>query len=85
MSSFLLCFFAPGSFAGHAIADVHFPDPEVAVEGVGRLAYPLCSQQAEKLKAVGSMAPYGQGTQTVLDPAVRRATQVRPGFGLVVM
>jgi predicted 2-oxoglutarate/Fe(II)-dependent dioxygenase YbiX len=50
--------------------------PAVTVEGVGRLALPLCADQATALRAVAEPAPFGRGTETVVDEEVRRALQV---------
>lgn len=50
--------------------------PAVTVEGVGRLALPLSADQAASLRAVAEPAPFGRGTETVVDEAVRRALQV---------
>jgi hypothetical protein len=50
--------------------------PEVEVDGVGRLALPLSEEQARALAAVAQQAPYGLGTQTLVDPGVRRTLQV---------
>eukprot|EP00803_Ostreobium_quekettii_P000681 evm.model.scf_314EXC.6 EVM.evm.TU.scf_314EXC.6 scf_314EXC:28582-31329(-) len=46
------------------------------VEGIGRIAFPLCPQQAGALAAVAHKAPYGKGAETVVDEDVRRAWQV---------
>ncbi|PNW85444.1 hypothetical protein CHLRE_03g186700v5 [Chlamydomonas reinhardtii] len=52
------------------------PLPEVAVRGVGKLALPIDAGQAKDLIYAGQPAPYGKGTNTVLDPNVRKATQI---------
>lgn len=50
--------------------------PAVTVEGLGRLALPLCADQATALRAVAEPAPFWRGTETVVDEEVRRALQV---------
>ncbi len=49
---------------------------DITVDGVGRLSLPLPKAQAAQLLAAGEAAPFGKGMATVLDPAVRRATQL---------
>ena len=46
------------------------------VEGVGRIALPLCPDQAASLLAASEVAPFGKGSATVIDPAVRRTQQI---------
>ena len=68
---------APGKFAcGGTVESLPAFTPAVTVEGVGRLALPLCAEQAATLRAASQPAPYGKGQDTVLDEAVRRARQV---------
>jgi hypothetical protein len=68
----------PGSFAcGGALSHLPWLCPEVAVEGVGQLALPLCPEQAATLRAAAQQAPYGKGLDTLVDRAVRDALQVR--------
>ncbi|KAG2442484.1 hypothetical protein HXX76_002570 [Chlamydomonas incerta] len=62
-----------GNFA--VTGTVDGPLPEVAVRGVGKLALPIDADQANDLIFAGLPAPYGKGAKTVLDPAVRKATQ----------
>eukprot|EP01032_Pedospumella_encystans_P019187 gene19187-21823_t len=50
--------------------------PAVHVDGVGRLAYPLCKEQTVTLLGVSSQAPFGKGKKTVVDTNIRRAWQV---------
>lgn len=46
------------------------------MRGVGKLALPIDAGQAKDLIYAGQPAPYGKGTNTVLDPNVRKATQI---------
>lgn len=50
--------------------------PVCVAEGVGRIGYPLCSQQATALLKVATQAPFGKGTKTVVDTDVRQAWQI---------
>lgn len=50
--------------------------PAVVVSGVGRIGYPLSSQQATALVGVSTQAPFGKGMETILDPEVRKAWQI---------
>jgi len=50
--------------------------PVIDVEGVGRIAFPVLPAQAEQLIAIAEAAPYGRGTETVVDRGVRRTWQV---------
>jgi len=64
----------PGSFYASGIVDIHLPG--LTVEGVGTLALPLLPVQAEALITVAEQAPYGRGTETLVDTAVRRTWQI---------
>jgi predicted 2-oxoglutarate/Fe(II)-dependent dioxygenase YbiX len=50
--------------------------PAIDVDGVGRLAFPVLSAQAEQLVGVAATAPYGRGEETIVDRDVRRTWQV---------
>ena len=63
------------SFGGYA----KFPClPGLRVNGVGEISFPICAAQAEKIKTVGSQAPYGKGAETIVDIKVRDSVQVEP-------
>ncbi len=64
----------PGAFA--VSGRVELPAPGVEVEGVGPVALPLLPAQAEQLLAAAGPAPYGRGTETLVDPAVRHCRQI---------
>lgn len=67
----------PGEFAcSGVVSNLPAFTPAVTVEGVGRLALPLCAEQAATLRAASEPAPYGKGHDTVVDENVRRARQV---------
>jgi hypothetical protein len=65
---------APGSVFCQG-GDVPAP-ASFTVQGLGSLALPLQPEQAAQLLEAGEAAPFGKGSATLLDPAVRRATQV---------
>ena len=50
--------------------------PELIVEGVGELAFPLCAAQVSELARAGEPAPYGKGLSTVRDDRVRTCRQI---------
>ncbi|MGB0847115.1 MAG: 2OG-Fe(II) oxygenase, partial [Thiolinea sp.] len=50
--------------------------PELQIEGLGELALPLCDAQAEQLIQLCSRAPYGKGTQTLVDESVRKVWEL---------
>lgn len=52
--------------------------PGLEVEGVGRISLPLTDEKALELKATCSLAPFGRGTETVVDTAVRNTFQLTP-------
>ncbi len=52
--------------------------PGLRLEGLGMVALPLDSAQAQTLESLGSPAGYGRGRDTVIDPAVRRVMRFPP-------
>ena len=52
------------------------PLPRVVVEGVGELSFPVPPVQVEALADAAERAPYGKGTQTLVDPSVRDCWQI---------
>ena len=50
--------------------------PDISVDGVGRLSFPVSASQCRELITVASRAPFGRGTQTLVDTAVRNTWQV---------
>jgi len=48
------------------------------VEGVGHVALPVCQEQAEKIKVVCALAPFGRGDETLHDARVRHTWQLEP-------
>lgn len=64
----------PGNFFCHGRAD--FPAPRIEVDGVGPVALPLLPAQARQLIKAATRAPYGRGSETVIDTTVRRTWQI---------
>lgn len=64
----------PGSFAVSGSFDMH--PPRLEIEGLGPIALPLMPEQAARLVAIAEQAPYGRGTETLVDPRVRRTWQL---------
>lgn len=50
--------------------------PDLAVEGIGEIAFPLSAQQAHAFTRLAEAAPYGKGTKTKHDESVRKCWQL---------
>lgn len=50
--------------------------PRIEVDGVGTMALPLLPAQAKALIKVASQAPYGRGSETIVDTKVRKTWQI---------
>jgi hypothetical protein len=56
----------------HTIVEGWTPQaPEVNVPGIGHLKFPIKKEDAEKLYKIAKDAPFGKGTETVMDKTVR--------------
>lgn len=66
----------PGDFFVHGSLDG--PVPRIDVDGVGTLSFPLPDTQAASLIAQCERAPYGRGTETIIDTSIRRVWQLAP-------
>ena len=64
----------PGYFCTHG--RLFLPMPTVNVASVGLLSLPVPDFQVRSLTAVAERAPYGKGTETVVDTAVRDCWQI---------
>ncbi len=53
-------------------------DPGLVVEGLGRVPVPLKRGAVKALIAACQVAPYGQGTETLVDTRVRRTFELDP-------
>ncbi len=55
---------------------LYVPMPRVIVDGAGELSFPIPAAQIEALIAAAERAPYGKGTETLVDTAVRDCWQI---------
>ena len=61
-------------FSSAGAARFFFPD--LTVEGIGEIAFPLSDQQAHAFARLAEVAPYGKGTLTKHDESVRKCWQL---------
>lgn len=66
-----------GSFISHHEADFEYPG--LKVDGVGEISYPINEAQAKALINKAHKAPFGKGTETILDPDVRSGWEIDAG------
>lgn len=66
----------PGDFCTFGIIDPCFPGLEI--DNVGRIGFPLSTDQAKKIIKQCSQAPYGKGEKTIVDTKVRSTWQLEP-------
>ena len=64
----------PGDFCTHG--RLLAPMPRLEVEGAGALSFPVPDAQVRALVAAAEQAPYGKGTETLVDRSVRDCWQV---------
>ena len=55
---------------------LYAPMPRVVVDGAGELSFPIPDAQIGALIAAAERAPYGKGTETLVDTAVRDCWQI---------
>ncbi|RYP23035.1 hypothetical protein DL765_001290 [Monosporascus sp. GIB2] len=53
-------------------------DPDIFVEGVGPIRLPLSEVQAKELISKSHKAPFGKGSETVVDTSVRNTWEINP-------
>ncbi|RYP27448.1 hypothetical protein DL767_007692 [Monosporascus sp. MG133] len=53
-------------------------DPDIFVEGVGPISLPLSEVQAKKLITKSHQAPFGKGSETIVDTSVRNTWEINP-------
>ena len=63
-----------GNFVSHEVLDFSFPGLEII--GLDELAFPLNSIQIKEIIKMAHKAPFGKGSQTVIDPNVRSAWEI---------
>ena len=66
----------PGDFCAHG--RLLAPMPRLEVEGAGALSFPVLEAQVRALIAAAERAPYGKGTETLVDRSVRDCWQIEP-------
>ena len=66
----------PGDFCAHG--RLLAPMPRLEVEGAGTLSFPVPEAQVRALIAAAERAPYGKGTETLVDRSVRDCWQIEP-------
>ncbi|TFK65122.1 hypothetical protein BDN72DRAFT_824875 [Pluteus cervinus] len=54
------------------------PNPWLHVEGIGLVGLPLSERDANAVIAAASQAPFGHGSQTVVDKTVRHTWEIEP-------
>ncbi len=64
----------PGEYCSHGRLFV--PVPRLEVAGAGLISFPVPEAQAQALIAAAERAPYGKGSDTVLDRSVRDCWQI---------
>ena len=64
----------PGEFCVHGRR--FLPMPRLEVEGVGMLSFPVADAQLLALVEAAERAPFGKGTQTLVDTSVRDCWQI---------
>ena len=64
----------PGDFFAHG--SLELPMPRVEVDGAGVLSFPVPGTQIRQLIRQAERAPYGRGTETIVDTSVRKVWQV---------
>ena len=63
-----------GKFVSTQIHDFVFPN--MVINGVGELSYPINEMQAKALIAIAHKAPFGMGHETIIDNNVRSAWEI---------
>ena len=66
----------PGTFC--TSSDLPLVMPGLEVDGLGAVRLPLGKTQARQLRTLSRQAPYGKGTETLVDTNVRRVWELDP-------
>ena len=59
-----------------SVHTTEFQFPGLEVNGVGEIAYPINEMQAKALIQVAQKAPFGKGSETIVDSNVRSASEI---------
>jgi hypothetical protein len=65
--------------AGHVAGAVNFasiPDPQIYVDGHGPVALPLSAEEAQHIITSAHRAPFGKGSETIIDYNVRKTWEL---------
>ena len=76
LEKLLLSIDRPGDFCAHG--RLLAPMPRLEVEGAGALSFPVPEAQVRALIEVAERAPYGKGSETLVDTSVRDCWQIDP-------
>ncbi|OTA69482.1 hypothetical protein K449DRAFT_384422 [Hypoxylon sp. EC38] len=68
--------YSTSCFSG--FASVNFHDPLIFVQDIGRIDLPLSETQAKELALKSHQAPYGKGSETIVDTSVRNTWELNP-------
>ena len=74
LEQLLLAVDRPGDFCAHG--RVFAPMPRLEVDGAGSLSFPVPETQVRAIIEVARRAPYGKGTETLVDTSVRDCWQI---------
>jgi hypothetical protein len=66
----------PSHFAGGY--QINVMDPKISVEDVGRIKLPLLEDQARQIISKARQAPYGKGSETIVDMSVQNTWELDP-------
>lgn len=64
-----------GSFAWHSTLE-HYPNPGLKVDGIGTVGLPLSDRDMTALKNACHQAPFGKGSETIVDETVRKTWEI---------
>lgn len=67
-----------GSFASFGTID-SFVNPGISVDPVGTVRLPLSEEDARTLVQASHKAPFGKGTETVVDESIRKTWEIDAG------
>lgn len=54
------------------------PLPSLHIDGIGTISFPLTEQDAKLIENVATQAPFGKGTETVVDTTIRDTFEINP-------
>ncbi len=66
----------PGDFFVHGSLEA--PMPRLEIDDVGLLSFPVPESQVAAVLSCSELAPYGRGSETILDTSVRKVWQLAP-------